>query len=164
MKTGCRNIEKLISDEMDGVLGQTSREVLMTHLDTCTGCKSLRDNFVMLHNQLQLNIGSEATPVLNESFDRRFFARLEQETANPYIPVVQFLRSRLLPVLAVLLLASGLIIVKPLGRKELTFTDTAGLNLAGNFSIISAAICKLENEENRQLADRQAKEILYNIL
>lgn len=44
----CKQARRLISDEMDGTLDTGQRKFLETHIEGCTGCRKLREDFQKL--------------------------------------------------------------------------------------------------------------------
>lgn len=156
MKIKCYQIEKLVSADIDGMLGASEQEILNEHVRNCPACQKLYNDFKILHKQARVYAEPAKTPILSENFDERFFARLQQEKSRRS-PFLVFPRLRLAPVFALLLLAIGMFSLNTRykGKTE------SGLSVN---TPVTAALNTLENEEIVRQVDMQAKEILRNFL
>ena len=115
----CKEVEKFISRDFDGVLASEEKEKLETHLKSCPGCQAKREEYQSILETLRGGEFPELKPY--------FWERLQPKLKEKFLPLTPWKRwsIRAIPIslLIVLLLTTALLIFLPEKRVELSQTE-----------------------------------------
>ena len=169
----CKRTAEIVNMELDGRISTGDMEALNSHIAKCEPCRKERESLLGLRSLFIENFTNIDIPGLPADFNREFYIKLAQKTEHPLVNRIKELLSaesiipgaRALAALAVILIVSLVSInqfYEKLYVKPVIFPAQpaeSSINMNSN-TLFNLAEKETQNRELRDLADRQAKQII----